>query len=114
MDGAEDGTDSQPDANRSGDLLLADEVSVTGMGSFATYVHHKPARFIVASQSAVEPVREPADREVGLVPAFRDSLEDRQIAEIAAYMRQRNAPGPLAWRDFERDVTRVRREPASP
>jgi len=60
-------------------------------------------------------VREPAGREVGFMPAFRDSLDDRQIAQLAAYMRQRYAPGRPPWRDLEREVARVRREqPTSP
>jgi nicotinate dehydrogenase subunit B len=59
-------------------------------------------------------VRDPAGREVGFMPAFRDSLDDRQIADLAAYMRQRYAPGRPPWRDLEREAARVRREPASP
>jgi 6-hydroxynicotinate reductase len=35
-----------------GDLLLADEVFVTGVGSSTTYPDYKPAPFIVASQAA--------------------------------------------------------------
>jgi hypothetical protein len=49
------GTESaraQPDPNWSGDLLLADEVFVTGIGSSTTYPDYKPAPFIVGSQSA--------------------------------------------------------------
>jgi 6-hydroxynicotinate reductase len=41
----------QPDANWSGDLLLADEVFVTGIGSSTTYPDYKPAPFIVGSKS---------------------------------------------------------------
>jgi nicotinate dehydrogenase subunit B len=62
----------------------------------------------------LEGVRDPAGREVGFMPAFRDSLDDRQIAQLAAYMRQRYAPGRPPWRDLEREVARVRREPTSP
>ncbi|WP_372657751.1 6-hydroxynicotinate reductase [Hydrogenophaga sp.] len=36
----------------SGDLLLADEVFVTGVGSSTTYPDYKPAPFIVSSQAA--------------------------------------------------------------
>ena len=42
------------------------------------------------------------------MPAFTDSLDDAQIAELAAYMRQRFAPGKPPWRDLEREVARVR------
>jgi nicotinate dehydrogenase subunit B len=62
----------------------------------------------------LEGVRDPAGREVGFMPAFRDSLDDRQIAQLAAYMRQRYAPGRPPWQDLEREVARVRREPTSP
>jgi nicotinate dehydrogenase subunit B len=62
----------------------------------------------------LEGVREPAGREVGFMPAFRDSLDDRQIAHLAAYMRQRYAPALRPWRDLEREVARLRREPANP
>jgi 6-hydroxynicotinate reductase len=40
------------DPSWSGDLLLTDEVFVTGVGSSTTYPDYKPAPFIVASQSA--------------------------------------------------------------
>ncbi|KNZ34505.1 MAG: 6-hydroxynicotinate reductase [Methylibium sp. NZG] len=43
---------SDEPADWSGDLLLADEVFVTGVGSSTTYPDYKPAPFIVASQSA--------------------------------------------------------------
>jgi hypothetical protein len=49
---AEERSDPPPDANWSGDLLLADEVFVTGIGSSTTYPDYKPAPFIVGSQSA--------------------------------------------------------------
>ena len=43
---------AQADAQWNGDLLLADEVFVTGIGSSTTYPDYKPAPFIVGSQSA--------------------------------------------------------------
>jgi hypothetical protein len=49
---AEERSELPPDANWSGDLLLADEVFVTGIGSSTTYPDYKPAPFIVGSQSA--------------------------------------------------------------
>ena len=42
--------EAQPDPAWNGDLLLADEVFVTGIGSSTTYPDYKPAPFIVASQ----------------------------------------------------------------
>lgn len=40
------------DISWSGDLLLADEVFITGVGSSTTYPDYKPAPFIVSSQAA--------------------------------------------------------------
>lgn len=44
--------DESPDADWNGDLLLADEVFITGVGSSTTYPDYKPAPFIVSSQAA--------------------------------------------------------------
>ena len=43
--------EASPLPDWSGDLLLADEVFVTGVGSSTTYPDYKPAPFIVASQA---------------------------------------------------------------
>ena len=55
---------------------------------------------------------EPATRDIGFMPAFRNALDDRQIVELAAYMRQRFAPAQAAWPDLEVAVSRVRSTPA--
>ena len=47
---AEPADPAPPDWN--GDLLLADEIFVTGIGSSTTYPDYKPAPFIVASRAA--------------------------------------------------------------
>ncbi|WP_137892872.1 6-hydroxynicotinate reductase [Ramlibacter sp. 2FC] len=49
-DGAAAHEDAQAVADWSGDLLLADEVFVTGVGSSTTYPDYKPAPFIVGSK----------------------------------------------------------------
>lgn len=46
------GTDDASTVSWSGDLLLADEVFVTGVGSSTTYPDYKPAPFIVSSKAA--------------------------------------------------------------
>ena len=43
--------DAQTQNDWNGDLLLADEIFVTGVGSSTTYPDYKPAPFIVASQA---------------------------------------------------------------
>jgi len=55
-----------------------------------------------------EGVREPASREIGFMPSFRDALDDRQVAELAAWMRRRYAPGRAPWSDLDASVARVR------
>ena len=56
-------------------------------------------------------VQAPATREIGFMPGFRDALTDRQIAELAHYLRQRFAPGRPPWDDVESAVARVRALP---
>ena len=53
-------------------------------------------------------IREPASRDISFMPAFRDHLDDAQVARLAAYMRQRYAPDKPAWRDLGAAVARVR------
>jgi nicotinate dehydrogenase subunit B len=56
----------------------------------------------------LEGIREPATRELGFMPAYRDALDDTQLAQLAAYLRQRFAPTQPAWRDLEAASARVR------
>jgi nicotinate dehydrogenase subunit B len=59
-------------------------------------------------RTILEGVREPASREIGFMPAFRDALDDAQIAELAGYMRARFAPQAAAWEDLPQSVARAR------
>lgn len=59
-------------------------------------------------------VREPASRELGFMPAFRDALDDAQVARLAAYMRARFAPDQPAWQGLEAASRRLRTEARSP
>ena len=43
------------------------------------------------------------------MPAFADALDDRQVAEIVAYLQARHGTGP-AWPDLETDVAAARKE----
>ncbi len=56
-------------------------------------------------------IQEPAGRDIGFMPAFKYSLSDAQIAELASYMRQRYAQGKTAWRDLPEAIARVRASP---
>ncbi|MDH6592242.1 nicotinate dehydrogenase subunit B [Variovorax sp. TBS-050B] len=60
-------------------------------------------------RTILDGVREPATRDIGFMPAFREALDDRQIAELAGYMRARFAPQEPAWPDLQAQVARVRR-----
>lgn len=50
----------------------------------------------------------PATDGLGYMPGFRDAFDDRQMAELAAYIRARHAPGPPAWRNLEEASARIR------
>jgi len=63
-------------------------------------------------RTILDGVREPATRDIGFMPAFREALDDWQIAELAGYMRARFAPQEPAWTDLPAQVARVRAAPA--
>lgn len=46
---------------------------------------------------------------IGSMPSFATALDDRQLAELAAYLRGRFAPGKPAWEGIEAAVARARR-----
>ena len=53
-------------------------------------------------------IREPATRDIGFMPGFRDALNDAQVAQLVSYLRQRDAPGQPAWADLPARVARAR------
>ncbi|MCR5865735.1 molybdopterin cofactor-binding domain-containing protein [Aquincola sp. J276] len=63
-------------------------------------------------RTILDGLQHPPTRDVGYMPAFRHALDDRQIADIAAYLRQRHAPDKPAWPDLASDVARLRQQPA--
>jgi nicotinate dehydrogenase subunit B len=44
------------------------------------------------------------------MPAFKDSLTDAQVAELASYLRRQFAPDKPAWGDIHAAIGRIRRE----
>jgi nicotinate dehydrogenase subunit B len=56
----------------------------------------------------LEGIDQPATRDIGFMPAFKDSLDDSQIADLAAYMRQRYAPDKPGWVDLLDVVAQAR------
>jgi nicotinate dehydrogenase subunit B len=55
-------------------------------------------------------IAKPAATDLGYMPAFKDSLTDGQIAELAAYLRRQFAPDKPAWTGIEATVGRIRQE----
>jgi nicotinate dehydrogenase subunit B len=53
----------------------------------------------------------PARPELGTMPAYRDSFNDAQVAELVSYLRQQFAGGKPAWQDVEASVARIRAAP---
>ncbi|MEA2863629.1 MAG: nicotinate dehydrogenase subunit [Bradyrhizobium sp.] len=51
----------------------------------------------------------PVSSDLGYMPAFRDSLNDGQVAELVAYLRQHFAPDKPPWTDLPAVVGRFRR-----
>ena len=55
----------------------------------------------------------PATADLGYMPGFKDSLSNRQISELTAYLRQRFAPSEPAWQSLEQKVAQIRANPGS-
>ncbi|MFL9938066.1 molybdopterin cofactor-binding domain-containing protein [Paraburkholderia graminis] len=50
----------------------------------------------------------PARPELGTMPAYRDSFNDAQVAELVSYLRQQFAGGKPAWQNVAASVARIR------
>ncbi|SAL56962.1 gluconate 2-dehydrogenase (acceptor) [Caballeronia peredens] len=50
----------------------------------------------------------PATDELGYMPGFKDSFDDRQVAELAAYIRAEFAPREPAWNGLAQATARIR------
>ena len=59
----------------------------------------------------LEGIPKPAAPELGDMPAFRDSLDDAQVADLVRYMRAKFAPDAPAWEGLEGTVARLRAVP---
>lgn len=53
-------------------------------------------------------IAEPADEALGYMPGFKDSLDDRQVADLVGYLRERFAPEEKAWPDPTATINRLR------
>ncbi|MDF3839716.1 c-type cytochrome, partial [Cupriavidus basilensis] len=54
----------------------------------------------------------PASSELGYMPAFGESLDDRQLIQLVHYLRARFAPGKPAWDNVDDTLARLRSSPA--
>lgn len=64
-------------------------------------------------QVVLHGIDKPATDNLGYMPGFAASLSDKQLADIAAYLRQRYAPNEPAWTDLTEKVAQVRANPSS-
>jgi len=53
-------------------------------------------------------INQPATEALGYMPGFREAFDDRQIAELASYIRARYAPDQPAWQDLDAAAARAR------
>ena len=58
-------------------------------------------------------IDKPATRDLGYMPAFKDSLSNRQTADLLAYLRHRFAPDKPAWESLESAVATARANPGT-
>ncbi len=56
-------------------------------------------------------IQQPATRDIAFMPAFRHALDDRQLADLAAWLRRRYAPGRAAWDGLPERVAALRGAP---
>ncbi|WP_321867806.1 c-type cytochrome [Paraburkholderia tropica] len=75
------------------------------MGLNTSVAHAKPDNLLHVMLNGID---SPATAELGYMPAFRDVYDDRQLAELTAYIRARYAPGQPAWHNLEEAAARVR------
>ena len=59
-------------------------------------------------RTILDGIQSPAFPAIGHMPAFRHALDDRQLIELAAHLRQRFAPDRPAWADLPNAVARAR------
>jgi nicotinate dehydrogenase subunit B len=59
-------------------------------------------------RTILDGIQDPAFIDIGHMPAFRHALNDAQLAELVAYMRQRFAPQQPAWPGLAAAVARAR------
>lgn len=54
----------------------------------------------------------PGTSDLGYMPAFGESLDDRQLTQLVHYLRKRFAPDKPAWDNVDDTLARLRAAPA--
>ncbi len=62
-------------------------------------------------RTVLQGIGQPSFADIGHMPAFGPALSDRQIAELAGWMRQRYAPDQAPWAELPATVARLRALP---
>jgi nicotinate dehydrogenase subunit B len=63
-------------------------------------------------QVILQGIAAPVSPELGYMPAFREALSDRQLAELVGYLRRQFAPDKPAWTGVDAAIARSRSAPA--
>lgn len=58
-------------------------------------------------------IANPATRDLGYMPGFKDSLSDTQISDLAAYLRNRFAPDEPQWAGLQEKVAYLKANPGT-
>lgn len=58
-------------------------------------------------------IDQPSTADLGYMPAFKNSLSDRQVADLVAYMRSRFATDKASWPDMQKQVAWLRANPGT-
>jgi len=53
-------------------------------------------------------IAQPASSDLGYMPGFKDSMTDRQVAELVSWLRQQFAPGKPAWTGVDAAIARAK------
>ena len=75
------------------------------MGLNTSVAQNRPDNLLHVLHNGID---SPATAELGYMPGFGDVYDDRQMAELAAYIRARYAPDQPAWTDLEQASAQVR------
>lgn len=59
-------------------------------------------------QVILQGIETPVSSDLGYMPAFKNSLNDEQIAELVRYLRQQFAPDKPPWTDVASAIARIR------